>query len=120
MKKLNLLYLPEIYLIVGAILAGFTPPFSFNPIMLFVALILGAQLMFRNKVTGILLGSIVALISFYFTLAFMSELLKFPAFNKQALQMLLGGGAILIANFVAAGTIIYKYTKDEEPEPAMV
>jgi len=57
------LQLPEYYFLTLAILAAYTPPFHFNIVFVFCAIVFLAQIIFKNKITGLLLIVMIALMS---------------------------------------------------------
>ncbi len=115
MKKAKqiLIKLPEYYFIVIAILAGYTPPFSFNPIFVGLAFILILQIVFKNKISGILLGSAFLLMNLYMLGALFSEFIEFTEFNNKAKQLLFVGLSLWIWNMLLSVTMIYKYSKND-------
>lgn len=92
------------------LIAGFTIFFLLNLILgsfhisqLFILIppvLLLIQLRFKVKWLGIFIGSILALIGFYMTLAVASEYREFPTVTFEAIQLLLVGlvlfGSILV------------------------
>ena len=72
---------PELYLVALAILVGYTPPFTFNPFLIGIAAIVILQIIFRNKISGIILGIAFMLANIYMLLALMSESSKYVQFN---------------------------------------
>lgn len=115
MKKAKqiLFKFPEYYLVVLAILAGYTPPFSFNPIFIGIAVIPILQLIFKNKISGIVLGSIFLLINLYMLGALFSEFLEFTELNSSAIQLLFVGISLWGLNMLVSIVMIYKYSKTE-------
>lgn len=113
MKKLKHLIIsyPEIYLSVLAIMAAYSPPFYFSPILLAIACIPLLQAHFAKRITGLILASIFALGSLYFIAALLSELLEFTEFNSSAAKLLIVGSLISVANLVAAALLFIKYDK---------
>ena len=103
--------LPESYLIVLVILAGFNPPFSIHPLVLILAAIVILQLIFRNAITGIMLASLFAMTNLYMILAMLSELSEFPTFNSAAAKLLTVGSLIILTNLFIAGLMFFNYLK---------
>lgn len=104
---------PEYYLIVLAIVGGYTPPFSFNPICIGLAIIPMLQLIFKNRISGIILGSIFLLINLYMLGALISEFNEFTTFDNGAKQLLFVGLSFWILNMIVSVAMIYKYSKAE-------
>jgi len=109
MKKI-LFKLPEYYLIVLAILAGYSPPFYINPIFIVIAGIFTLQIIFKNKISGISLGILFFLINLYFLRALISEFNELAEFNNKTEQLLFVGLIIWIVNMILSLTMIYKYS----------
>ena len=109
MKKI-LFKLPEYYLIVLAILAGYSPPFYINPIFIVIAGIFTLQIIFKNKISGISSGILFFLINLYFLGALISEFNEFAEFNNKTEQLLFVGLIIWIVNMILSLTMIYKYS----------
>ncbi len=101
--------LPEYYLIILAILAGYSPPFYINPIFIAIVAILILQIIFKNRMFGMILGIFFFLVNLYFIGALLSEVSEFPAFNRGAMELLFVGLIIWIVNMVFSLTMIYKY-----------
>ncbi|HKL04059.1 MAG TPA: hypothetical protein VJ911_10295 [Cryomorphaceae bacterium] len=115
MKKAKqlLIVVPEYYLIILVLLAGYTPPFSINPLCIGVAIIPMLQIVFKHKVSGILLGSIFFMVNLFFLGALISELLEFTSFTSNAIQLLVGGLSLWVLNLISSISMIYKYSKVE-------
>jgi len=109
MKKI-LFKLPEYYLIILAILAGYSPPFYINPIFIVIAGIFTLQIIFKNKISGISLGILFFLINLYFLGALISEFNEFTELNNKTKQLLFVGLIIWIVNMILSLTMIYKYS----------
>ncbi len=101
--------LPEYYLIVFVILAGYMPPFYINPICVGIVGVLIFQIIFKNRILGILLGIIFFLVNLYFLGALLSEFNEFKEFNNSAKELLFVGLTIWIVNIILSLTMIYKY-----------
>ncbi len=100
---------PEYYLIVLALLSGFTPPLSLNPFAIGLALLLILQIIFKNKITGIIIANLFILISLFMLGALLSEFKEFQSFNRGAKQLIFVGIPLIILNFFVAGLMIHKY-----------
>jgi hypothetical protein len=100
---------PEYYLIVLSILAGYSPPFYINPVFIGIVVILILQIIFKNKISGMVLGALFFLINLYFLLALLSEFYEFNEFNYRAKQLIFVGLGIWVANLIFSSTMIYKY-----------
>lgn len=112
--KQILLQLPEYYLIVLALLAGYTPPFSMNPFALAIVGILAIQIIFKNKIAGHLIASFFLIGNLVMLLALTSELHEFPRFNAHAKELFLGGLLLLGFNIFISAFMLFKYTLKAE------
>lgn len=104
-----LLKFPEYYLLVLVLLAGFTPPFSFNPLSLVIAGIVILQIIYKNKISGLFIAGLFLIINLFMLGALISEFTEFSSFDSSAKQLLVGGLAIWCLNSCAIGIMIYKY-----------
>lgn len=113
MKKIkqNLIKFPEYYLIVLAVLCGYTPPFTLNILSLVFIAILISQIVFKNKILGLIISSIFLLINLFMLGALISELNEFTEFNIKAKQLLFGGLSLWCLNMLSSSIMIYKYAK---------
>jgi len=107
--KQVLLQIPEYYLMVLALLAGYTPPLSFHPVAMGLAVVPLLLVVLKNKVMGLLLGAIFFLTNLAMLGALISELSEFTAFTGQAMELLAGGLTIWFVNLVLSLAMIYKY-----------
>ena len=107
--KQILLKLPEFYLIALAILSCYTPPFSFNPMVIGLVAIAILQIVFKNKISGLAIAGTVLMINLLMLFASISEFNEFPTLNSDAKQLLFGGLLLFGLNFVMAGIMVYKY-----------
>ncbi|GAA4963785.1 hypothetical protein [Algibacter aquimarinus] len=107
--KTILLKLPEYYFIVLAILGGYSPPLNINPIFIGIAAILILQIIFKNKISGLIFGILFFLINLYFLGAIFSEFSEFIEFNYKAKQLIFVGLGIWIMNLFFVSIMIYKY-----------
>lgn len=113
---------PEYLLIVLVFLAGYTPPFHMNPFCIGVIVILMLQLIFKNRIFGLLLGTLYFLVTLYFLGALLSEFNEFTEVNNSAKQLLLVGIPLWVLNVVLSSIMIYRYATDtskETPELAL-
>ncbi|MBN1186660.1 MAG: hypothetical protein JXB49_30565 [Bacteroidales bacterium] len=111
--KVILTAIPECYLIVLALLSGYTPPLSLSPFAIGLAFLLILQVLFKNKITGIIIANLFILISLYMLVALFSEFKEFQTFDSGAKQLIFVGIPLIILNFFVAGLMIYKYLGKE-------
>ncbi len=108
--KSILFKLPEYALIILAFLAGYSPLFYINPIFIGIIAVLILQIIFKNRISGIVLGSLFFLVNLYFLGALLSEFKEFTEFSDSAKKLLLVGLPIWIINMIPSFTMIYKYS----------
>lgn len=101
--------LPEYYLILLALLAGYSPPYYVNPIFIGIVILLIFQIIFKNKVLGKILGVLFFLVNLYFLGALLSELNEFTVFNNSAKKLLVVGLTIWCVNCMFSIIMIYNY-----------
>jgi uncharacterized membrane protein len=102
---------PEYYLMALVLIAGYSTPFYFNPVSIGIAVLLMLQIVFKNKLSGLLIASIYLLINLYLLGALISEFLEFPLFDHSAKQLLFVGLSIWCLNIFTAAVMMYKYIK---------
>lgn len=108
-----LMNFPEYYIIVLILLAGYSPPFTFNPLLILLAGILLLQIIFKNRISGLIIAGIFILINLFMLGAFFSEFGEFQELNNDAKQLLLGGLSLWGINMMLSAMMIYKYTKTD-------
>lgn len=109
--KSRLWNIPE-YLLLLAVLLYWLPtsnPFNWVAITLIAVLVL--QIIYKNKILGIIISSVLILICCYMYLALFSELREFPTFNTDAKQLLFIGLSVFTTTLVVAGFMFFKYMK---------
>lgn len=108
-------YIPEILLIVAAIICflgewiGTSSFTSFSGIMAFGILVFIALLIWKNKYLALSIAILLGGASVYFLLALLSEFHEFPVENQERWQMLLVGCAIFGSLLVASLIMPKKY-----------
>ena len=107
--KSTLLKSPEFYLMFLVLLAGYSPPFFINPACIFILALIMLQIIFKNSLTGLIMGVLFFAANLYFMGALFSEFNEFTEFNNDARALLLVGLPISILNMGASLTMIYKY-----------
>jgi len=112
--KLFLFKLPEYALVLLVLSAAYTPPFSFNPLVLIAVAALALQLIFKNRVTGLLIGGLFLLANLFFLGAVVSEFAEFPQKTSDAYQLLLGGFSVFLLTMAMSVMMIYKYAVQQE------
>jgi hypothetical protein len=110
MKK-YLLMLPEIFIILLSIywfLDNYLGSGHINYFAIVVFIILTLQLFLKNKVIGIILGSIFFLFGLYMILAVLSEFKKFTAVDSSAIELILVGFLICFVLIASSIGMFYK------------
>ncbi|WP_262732708.1 hypothetical protein [Gaetbulibacter sp. NE] len=107
-KKI-ILEIPEYFLIASVIFYWFSTGLTLNYIAITLIAGLILQIIFKNKVVGISIPSLLIVISLYMILAVLSEVSEFPSFNTEAQTLLLVGLLYFIATIVISIIMIYKY-----------
>ena len=112
MKKINHLWnIPEYLLLLAVLLYWLPTSNPFNLVAITLVAVLVFQIIYKNKVLGIIISSVLILICCYMYLALFSELREFPVFNADAKELLFFGLFIFTATLVVAGFMFFKYMK---------
>ncbi|TKG92937.1 hypothetical protein EYV94_18375 [Puteibacter caeruleilacunae] len=116
MKNLKkvLLQLPEYLLIIAVVSYWGAEGVFINPIAIALMLVLIFQIIFKNRVVGIVIPGFLILASLYMLLALMSEFNEFTSFNSEAKEFLLVGLSLFILAILISGTMIYRYSTMDE------
>jgi len=109
LKKLSL-QLPEYLLILAVIFYWGSAGKVINPIAIVLIIGLILQIIFKNRIVGIIIPSLLILTSLYMLLALMSEFNEFPTFNADAKKLLFVGLSYFISTIIVSGLIIYRYS----------
>lgn len=110
MKK-HLLVLPEIFIILLSIywfLDNFLGSGHINYFAVVVFFIVTLQLFIKNKIVGIILGSIFFLFGLYMILAVLSEFKKFTTIDSSAIQLISIGFLICFILITSSIGMFYK------------
>jgi hypothetical protein len=112
MKKLkqNLFKLPEYLLIAAVIFYWGSAGIVINAIAIALIVILILQIIFKNRIIGLIIPSLLIMICLYMLMALISEFNEFPTFNAEAKKMLFVGLSYFISTMIVAGIMIYKYS----------
>jgi hypothetical protein len=108
MKKF-IFALPE-YLLIGSVVFYWVSTANvFNPFAIVLILVLILQIIFKNKVVGLVIPSLLIVASLYMLLALFSEFREFPQFNSEAKLLLFVGLSYFLLTISVASLMIYKY-----------
>jgi hypothetical protein len=113
LKKLSL-QLPEYLLICAVIFYWGSAGIVINPIAIVLIIGLILQIIFKNRILGLIIPSLLILMSFYMFLALMSEFNEFPTFNSDAKKLLFVGLSYFISTIIVSGLMIYRYSTMEK------
>src|SRR5690606_21719905 len=112
MKKINHLWnIPEYLLLLAVLYYWFLTSNLFNWIAITLVAILVFQIIYKNKILGIIIPSILILGCGFMFLALFSELREFPTFNADAKELLFVGLLYFTTTLVVAGFMFFKYMK---------
>ena len=112
--KTFILQLPEYLLIAAVLFYWFSTGLAVNYIAIGLIIVLILQIIFKNRIVGIIIPSILVMISFYMLLALMSEFNEFLTFSSDAKELLFVGLSYFISTIIVSGIMIYKYAIFEE------
>lgn len=87
-----------------------------NPIAIGLLIVLIFQIIFRNKVIGILIPCVLMLLSMYMILALFSEVNEFESFNSDAQRLLFIGLSYFLGTILISFLMIWKYLIKSERE----
>ena len=104
-----ILQLPEYLLIAAVIFYWFSAGLSVNYIAIGLITVLILQIIYKIRIVGIIIPSVLVMISLYMLLALMSELNEFLTFNSDAKELLFIGLSYFMSTIIASGIMIYKY-----------
>ena len=110
MKK-YLLLLPEFFIIALSIywfLENYMSSGHINYFAIVVFVIVALQVFLKNKIVGIMLGSILFLFGLYMVLAVLSEFRKFTSIDSSAIQLISVGFLICFVLISSSIGLIYK------------
>ncbi|WP_282135044.1 hypothetical protein [Seonamhaeicola maritimus] len=110
MKKLKQfsLILPEYFLLASVILYWWQT-IILNPIAIVLTSILILQIIYKNRIIGLIIPSILTLASMYMILALISEVSEFPTFNQDAQTMLFVGLQVFLSIIGISVFMFIKY-----------
>ena len=86
--KTFILQLPEYLLIAAVLFYWFSAGLAVNYIAIGLIIVLILQIIFKNRIVGIIIPSILVMICLYMLLALMSEFKEFLTFSSDAKELL--------------------------------
>lgn len=108
LKQISLL-LPEYLLIAAVLFYWMSTAVILNPVAIILLTGLLLQIIFKNRITGIIIPSILLLLSAYLLLALFSEFKEFPSFNAEAQVFLFIGLGFLLGTITLSSIMLYRY-----------
>ncbi len=109
-NKKIFLNIPEYLLIAAVLFYWMSAGLVINYIAIVLLVIIILQMIYKNKVIGIIIPTIMILTCFYMILALLSEVREFPSFNTEAQTLLFVGLAYFLITIIASIVMIIKYT----------
>ena len=109
MKKL-ILAIPEYFLIASVIFYWISTANVLNPFAISLLVLLILQIIFKNRILGILIPITLILACLFLLLALFSEFKEFYSFNSEAKTLLFVGLTYFLSTLFISGVMIYKYS----------
>ncbi|WP_425077004.1 hypothetical protein [Psychroserpens sp. S379A] len=109
-NKKIFLNIPEYLLIAAVLFYWMSAGLVINYIAIVLLVIIILQMIYKNKVIGIIIPTIMILTCFYMIIALLSEVREFPSFNAEAQTLLFVGLAYFSITIIASIVMIIKYT----------
>ncbi|WP_179334445.1 hypothetical protein [Winogradskyella costae] len=103
--------LPELFLICSIIYYWTLTSNLFNPIAIALLAIHMYQIFSKKMILGLLISTVVIILSLFMVLALVSELAKFSVVNQSYYNLLLFGSLYLGLTLLLAGLMFFKYLK---------
>ncbi|MEY8848430.1 hypothetical protein AB9K26_06430 [Psychroserpens sp. XS_ASV72] len=107
--KTILLAIPEYVLILSVLFYWFSAGLTINYIAIALLAILIYQIIFKNKVIGIIIPIVLILTCLYMLLALFSEVREFPTLNSEATTLLIVGLLYFLTTMFIAVVMLFKY-----------
>jgi len=102
-------YLIEYLLIIAVLFYWHSTSNLLNPIAIGLLAVLIFQIIFKNKVIGVLIPCVLILLSMYMILALFAEVNEFESFNSDAQRLLFIGLAYFLGTIMVSFLMIWKY-----------
>jgi hypothetical protein len=111
MKRLKeiSLNLPEYLLVAAVIFYWASSGMIINPIAIGLITVLMLQIIFKNRIVGVLIPGLLIMTGLYMLMALMSEFNEFPTFNSDAKKLLFVGLSYFVSTIAISGIMLYKY-----------
>ena len=103
--------IPELFLIISVIYYWTLTSSLFNPYAIGLLVILFYQIKSKKPVLGLVISTIVILLSLYMVLALISELSEFQNVTQNFKNLLIFGTLYIGCTLIMAGFMFFKYLK---------
>lgn len=116
MKKIIKVF-PELFFMVLGIywvIENYLSSKTINYIALLIIWLLLVQLIYKNKVAGLVYGISLGFMSFYMILAVLSEYHKYEVVNAEAIGLLASYGSLFCFAVFIAGVMVFKYATTQK------
>jgi hypothetical protein len=104
-------WIGEAYLIVSVMFYWVMEGTVLNSLAIALFLVLMILVVSRNAILGWIIASLFLILNVYMVLAMLYELWEFPAFNKAAAELLLGGSFYLGTNIFVSVFMLIKWAR---------
>ena len=101
---------PEVYFLILVLLASYTPPFQFSPLIILGFLIL-IQLYISSTAMGVVFTIVFAFINLYMLLALFSEYFEFQENSPAAIKLISVGLSLFVMTNLFIWLMARKYFK---------
>jgi len=110
----------EYLFIIPVMFYWYSSSVSLNPVAMGIILGLIFQVIFKIRITGMIISGFFIAASLYMLLALLSELNEFPTFDAGARKLFFTGFPFLLWILFVAGLMLYRYLipKSEEGRPS--
>jgi len=109
-------FIPEIYFMSNVLFYWIMERNLTNPLAIIIAVLFILLLVWKNRIYGICLASVLIVINLYFVMALLSEFSEFPSFTDNARNLIVFGSLYLGMNLSMATIMVIKYMKMLNPK----
>lgn len=107
--KTIILNIPEYALIAAVLFYWISAGLVINYIAITLLAVIVFQIIFKNRIIGIIIPCLMILICLYMMLALFSEFREFPTFNSEAKTLLFVGLTYFLTTIMVSIIMLYKY-----------
>ena len=101
--------LPE-FLILALVLLYWFSSSLLNPIAITLIVTIGYLIFSKNRIIGLVIGSIILLLGLYLILALLSDIHKITNFNGDAIKFIIYASLFICTNILTSVWLIIKYS----------